>query len=75
MRIIDETNPVLNFLDLLLPKMGGIHLLIALEERGQTRHDGKIAVLSALVATQMVEHLQRLCAHRVVTNPFHINEL
>ncbi len=75
LRIIDEDNPDLILLDLLMPKMGGIDLLIALQERGEPRPDGKIVVLSAVVAPHMVEHLQRLGAHRVVTKPFHIAEL
>ena len=75
LRIIDEVNPDLIVLDLLMPKMGGIDVLIALQERGEPRPDGKIVVLSAVVAPQMVEHLQRLGAHRVVSKPFHISEL
>jgi len=75
LRIIDEVNPDLIVLDLLMPKMGGIDVLIALQERDEPRPDRKIIVLSALVAPQMVEHLQRLGAHRVVTKPFHIHEL
>lgn len=75
LRIIVEANPDLIILDLLMPNMGGIDVLIALQERGEPRPDGKIVVLSALVAPQMVEHLQRLGAHRVVTKPFHISEL
>ena len=75
LRIIDEVNPDLIVLDLLMPKMGGIDVLIALQERAEPRPDGKIVVLSAVVAPQMVEHLQRLGAHRVVSKPFHISEL
>ena len=75
LRMMDETNPDLIVLDLLMPKMGGIDLLIALQERGEPRPDGKIVVLSAVVAPHMVEHLQQLGAHRVVSKPFHICEL
>ena len=58
-----------------MPKMGGNDLLIALQQRGEPRPDGKIVVLSALVAPQMVGMLQQLGAYRVVTKPFHISEL
>jgi len=75
LRIIDEVNPDVIVLDLLMPKMSGIDLLITLQERDEPRPDGKIVVLSAVVAPQMVEHLQQLGVHRVVTKPFHISEL
>ncbi|MCH9036805.1 MAG: response regulator transcription factor, partial [Chloroflexi bacterium] len=58
-----------------MPEMGGIDVLISLQERPGPRPDGKIIVLSALVTPHMVEHLQQLGAHRVVTKPFHIDEL
>ena len=73
--IIDECNPAIIVLDLLMPKMGGIDVLISLQERPGPRPDGKIIVLSALVTPHMVEHLQHLGAHRVVTKPFHIDDL
>jgi len=75
LQIIDESNPAIIVLDLLMPKMGGIDVLISLQERPEPRPDGKIIVLSALVTPNMVEHLQQLGADRVVTKPFHINEL
>ena len=75
LQIIEDTNPELIILDLLMPKMGGIDLLIALQERGEPRPGGKIVVLSALVAPQMIEQLHRLGVQRVVTKPFHLDEL
>ena len=75
LQIIEAENPDLIILDLLMPKMDGIDVLTALQESSEPRPDGKIVVLSALVAPNMIEHLQGLGAHRVVTKPFHIDEL
>ena len=75
LRIIDESNPELIVLDLLMPKMSGIDVLLSLQDRPGPRPEGKIIVLSALVTPHMVEHLQQLGAQRVVTKPFHIDEL
>ena len=75
LQMIDEINPAVIVLDLLMPRMGGIDVLIALQERPGPRPDGKIIVLSALVTPRMTEHLQQLGAQRVVTKPFHIDEL
>ena len=75
LRIIADVNPDLIVLDLLMPKMDGIDLLSRLQERGELRPDRKIVVLSAVVVPHIVEQLQQLGAHRVVSKPFHIDEL
>ena len=75
LRVITDVNPDLIVLDLLMPEMDGIDLLLRLQERGDTRPHGKIVVLSAVVGPHIVEQLQQLGAHRVVSKPFHIDEL
>lgn len=75
LQIIRESNPEIIVLDLLMPKMGGIDVLISLRRGSGPRPDGKIIVLSALVGPHIVERLQELGTHRVLTKPFHIDEL
>ena len=73
--VFDETNPDLVLLDLLMPKMGGIDVLEALQGRGEAKPTSKIVVLSALVEPYLVEKLHALGAYRVLTKPFHVDEL
>ena len=75
LKIIEDRRPELVILDLLMPRMGGIDVLETLQGRGEVERPGKIIVLSALVEPYLVERLQALGAYRVMTKPFHVDEL
>ena len=75
LQFIDDHQPELVILDLLMPKMGGIDVLEALQDRGEAESTSKIVVLSALVEPFLVERLHALGAYRVLTKPFHVDEL
>ena len=75
LKIIEDRKPALVILDLLMPRMGGFDVLETLQGQGGAERPGKIVVLSALVEPYLVERLQELGAYRVLTKPFHIEEL
>ena len=75
LQLIDDRKPDLVILDLLMPKMGGIDVLETLQGRGDPEPPYKIVVLSALVEPYLVERLHALGAYRVLTKPFHVDEL
>ena len=75
LQLIDDRQPELVILDLLMPKMGGIDVLETLQGRGEADTTYKIVVLSALVEPYLVERLHALGAYRVLTKPFHVDEL
>ena len=75
LQLIEEHQPALVILDLLMPKMGGIDVLETLQGRSQAEPTYKIVVLSALVEPYLVERLHALGAYRVLTKPFHVDEL
>lgn len=75
LQLIDDCKPDLVILDLLMPKMGGIDVLETLQGRGEAEPTYKIVVLSALVEPCLVERLHALGAYRVMTKPFHVDEL
>ena len=75
LQLIDDRKPDLVILDLLMPKMGGIDVLETLQGRGEAEPTDKIVVLSALVEPYLVKRLHTLGAYRVMTKPFHVDEL
>ena len=75
LEFIDDHKPELVILDLLMPKMGGIDVLETLQGRGEAEPTYKIVVLSALVEPCLLERLHLLGAYRVLTKPFHVDEL
>ena len=75
LKIIEDRKPALVILDLLMPRMGGFDVLETLQGQGGAERTEKIVVLSALVEPYLVERLQALGAYRVLTKPFHIDEL
>lgn len=75
LQLIEEHQPALVILDLLMPKMGGIDVLETLQGRSEGEPRRKIVVLSALVEPYLVERLHALGAYRVLTKPFHVDEL
>ncbi len=75
LKIIEDRKPALVILDLLMPRMGGFDVLETLQGQDGAERPGKIVVLSALVEPYLVERLQALGAYRVLTKPFHIDEL
>ena len=75
LQLIEEHQPALVILDLLMPKMGGIDVLETLQGRSEGESRRKIVVLSALVEPYLVERLHALGAYRVLTKPFHVDEL
>ena len=75
LKIIEERKPELVILDLLMPRMGGIDVLETLQGQPEAERPSKIVVLSAVVEPYLVERLQALGAYRVLTKPFHVDEL
>ena len=74
--LIREHQPELVLLDLLMPKVDGFDVLMALQDSGESETlRSKIVVLSALTEPYLVEELARLGAHLTLTKPFHVSEL
>ena len=72
---IDENEPDIVLLDLLMPKMGGIDLLKTLQARGEPRLGPNLIVLSAMLDPVVLAQLQPLGVSLVLSAPFHILEL
>ena len=74
--LIREHQPELVLLDLLMPKLDGFDVLMALQDSGESQTlKSKIVVLSALTEPHLVEELVRLGAHLALTKPLHVSEL
>jgi len=71
---IDEDDPDIVLLDLLMPKMGGLDVLRTLQARGD-RLTRKLIVLSSMVEPGMVEQLEHLGVSLALSKPFHLHEL
>ena len=72
--MIREHQPELILLDLLMPKLDGFDVLMALQASGEAVRS-KIVVLSALTEPHLVEELAKLGAHQTMTKPLHISDL
>ncbi len=75
LQVIEKEHPSVVILDLLMPKMDGFELLEALRDRPEPQRLPKVIVLSALVKPNLVEQLHKLGVQRVISKPFHINDL
>ncbi len=74
--MIREHQPELVLLDLLMPRLDGFDVLMALQAFGEAETlRSKIVVLSALNEPYLVEELAKLGAHQTMTKPLHISEL
>lgn len=75
LRIIDLKKPDLVLLDLLMPGVSGFDVLEALHAQGRSEPAPKVIVVSALIAPALADHLRQLGAARVLTKPFHVEDL
>ena len=76
LEMIQQHNPELLILDLLMPKMDGFDVLRALHGREEPLSPKpRIVVMSALNEPLLVEGLRKLGADRVLVKPLHIDEI
>ena len=76
LEMIQQHNPELLILDLLMPKMDGFDVLRALDGREEPLSPKpRIVVMSALNEPLLVEGLRKLGADRVLVKPLHIDEI
>ena len=76
LELIREHQPELVILDLLMPKMDGFDVLMALRDSGESETlTSKIVAVSALTEPYLVEELARLGVHRTLMKPLHLSEL
>ncbi len=73
---IRRHEPELVILDLLMPRMDGFDVLMALRDSGESKTlRSKIVAVSALTEPHLVQELARLGVHRTLMKPLHISEL
>ena len=76
LEMIREHQPELVILDLLMPRLDGFGVLMALRDSGESETlSSTIVVVSALTEPHLVEELARLGVHRTLMKPLHISEV